>query len=75
MTYPLDKILPPCLLAVLAGAEAVPDIALLGCKKLELLRRFRPFKGGTPAHDHLGDTSRCSTPSNSSAASLPGLPR
>jgi hypothetical protein len=55
VTYPLDKILPPCLLAVLAGAEAVPDIALLGCKKLELLRRFRPFKGGTPAHDHLGD--------------------
>jgi predicted transposase YbfD/YdcC len=24
-------------------------------KKLPLLRRFRPFKDGTPAHDHLGD--------------------
>jgi predicted transposase YbfD/YdcC len=24
-------------------------------KKLALLRRFRPFKDGTPAHDHLGD--------------------
>jgi predicted transposase YbfD/YdcC len=31
------------------------DIALFGCKKLELLRRFRPFANGTPAHDHLGD--------------------
>jgi len=26
-----------------------------GCKKLELLRRFRPFADGTPSHDHLGD--------------------
>jgi predicted transposase YbfD/YdcC len=35
--------------------ETVVDIALFGCKKRELLRRFRPFKDGTPAHDHLGD--------------------
>jgi predicted transposase YbfD/YdcC len=55
LTYPLDEILLLCLLAVLAGAEAVTDIALFGRKKLELLRRFRPFKDGTPAHDHLGD--------------------
>ena len=55
VTYPLDEILLLCLLAVLAGAETVVDIALFGCKKLELLRRFRPFKDGTPAHDHLGD--------------------
>jgi predicted transposase YbfD/YdcC len=40
---------------VLAGAETFVDIALFGCKKRELLRRFRPFKDGTPAHDHLGD--------------------
>ena len=53
--YPLDEILLLCLLAVLAGAESVVDIALFGCKKLEFLRRFRPFKDGTPAHDHLGD--------------------
>ena len=44
-----------CLLAVVAGVETFVDIALFGCKKLELLRRFRPFKDGTPAHDHLGD--------------------
>ena len=55
VTYPLDEILLLCLLAVLAGAETFVDIALFGCKKRELLRRFRPFKNGTPAHDHLGD--------------------
>jgi predicted transposase YbfD/YdcC len=55
VTYPLDEILLLCLLAVLAGAETFVDIALFGCKKRELLRRFRPFKDGTPTHDHLGD--------------------
>jgi predicted transposase YbfD/YdcC len=55
VTYPLDEILLLCLFAVLAGAETVVDIALFGGKKRELLRRFRPFKDGTPAHDHLGD--------------------
>ena len=53
--YPLDEILLLCLLGVLAGAETMVDIALFGRKKLELLRRFRPFSKGTPAHDHLGD--------------------
>jgi predicted transposase YbfD/YdcC len=55
ISYPLDEILLLCLLAVLAGAECFTEIALFGVKKLELLRRFRPFKDGTPAHDHLGD--------------------
>src|SRR3954462_710052 len=55
VSYPLDEILLLCLLAVLAGAETVTDIALFGVKKLALLRRFRPFADGTPAHDHLGD--------------------
>jgi predicted transposase YbfD/YdcC len=53
--YPLDEILLLCLLAVLAGAESVVDIARFGEKKVGLLRRFRPFIHGTPAHDHLGD--------------------
>src|SRR3954467_259080 len=53
--YPLDEILLLCLLAVLAGAECFTEIALFGGKKLEFLRRFRPFRDGTPAHDHLGD--------------------
>src|SRR5271166_3916203 len=56
VTYPLDEILLLCLLAVLAGAEAFTDIARFGEKKLDLLRRFRPFRDGTPAHDHLGDS-------------------
>ena len=53
--YPLDEVLLLCLLAVLAGAESITDIARFGEKKLDLLRRFRPFADGTPAHDHLGD--------------------
>ena len=53
--YPLDEILLLCLLAVLAGSEAFTEIARFGERKLALLRRFRPFKDGTPAHDHLGD--------------------
>jgi hypothetical protein len=31
------------------------DIARFGQKKIELLRRFLPFRDGTPSHDHLGD--------------------
>jgi predicted transposase YbfD/YdcC len=55
VTYPLPEILLLCLLGVLAGGETIADIALFGCKKCDLLRRFRPFRNGTPAHDHLGD--------------------
>src|SRR6267154_6603174 len=53
--YPLDEVLLLCLLAVLAGAETFVDIARFGERKVDLLRRFRPFVHGTPAHDHLGD--------------------
>lgn len=53
--YPLSEVLLLCLLAVLAGAETICDIARFGDKKLALLRRFRPFEAGTPSHDHLGD--------------------
>lgn len=53
--YPLPEVLLLCLLAVLAGAETITDIARFGEAKLALLRRFRPFAEGTPAHDHLGD--------------------
>lgn len=42
VTYPLEEV---CLLAVLAGAETFVDIARFGTKKLDLLRRFRPFRG------------------------------
>ena len=53
--YPLQEILLLCLLAVLAGAETFVDIARFGQKKIALLRRFLPFRDGTPSHDHLGD--------------------
>jgi predicted transposase YbfD/YdcC len=53
--YPLGEVLLLCLLAVLAGAETFVDIARFGQKKIELLRRFLPFRDGTPSHDHLGD--------------------
>src|SRR6202795_1819001 len=53
--YPLPEVLLLILLAVLAGAEAFTDIARFGDRKLELLRRFRPFLDGTPPHDRIGD--------------------
>lgn len=53
--YPLREVLLLCLLAVVAGAETIVDIARFGEKKLPLLRRFLPFACGTPSHDHLGD--------------------
>ena len=53
--YPLSEVLLLCLLAILAGAETIADIARFGEKKLGLLRRFLPFRDGTPSHDHLGD--------------------
>lgn len=60
VVYPLDEVLVLALLAVLAGAETFVDIARFGAKKLALLRRFRPFRDGTPSdgtpsHDHRGD--------------------
>jgi predicted transposase YbfD/YdcC len=55
VVYPLDEVLLLALLAVLAGAETFVDIARFGDKKLDLLRRFRPFRDGTPPHDRIGD--------------------
>ena len=45
ITYPLGEVLLLCLLAVLGGAETFVDIARFGEKKIDLLRRFRPFRG------------------------------
>src|ERR1700720_1839908 len=55
VNYPLPEVLLLILLAVLAGAEPFTDIARFGERKIELLRRFRPYVNGTPSHDHLGD--------------------
>jgi predicted transposase YbfD/YdcC len=55
VVYPLNEVLLLALLATLAGAETFTDIARFGDKKLALLRRFRPFRDGTPPHDRIGD--------------------
>jgi len=55
VVYPLEEVLLLALLASLAGADTFTDIARFGAKKLALLRRFRPFRDGTPPHDRIGD--------------------
>ena len=55
VVYPLVEVLILVLLAVMAGAEAFTEIERFGKVKLPLLRRFAPFKNGTPPHDTLGD--------------------
>jgi DDE_Tnp_1-associated len=55
VVYRLDEVLLLALLATLAGAQTFTDIARFGERKLALLRRFRPFKDGTPPHDRIGD--------------------
>jgi len=53
--YPLAEVLLLCLLAVLSGAEDFVAIARWGQGRINFLRRFLPFKDGTPSHDQLGD--------------------
>ncbi|MEO1609980.1 MAG: ISAs1 family transposase [Pseudomonadota bacterium] len=53
--YPLEEILLLVLCGVLAGADGWVEIQKFGEKKLDLLRRFRPFENRTPSHDQLGD--------------------
>ena len=72
VAYPLDEILLLCLLAVLAGAEAITDIARFGEKRRDLLRRFRPFADGTPAQTTSATSWPRSMPRRSSVASSPG---
>ncbi len=72
--YPLDEILLLCLLAVLAGAETITDIALFGVKKRELLRRFRSATA-RPRMITLAISWPRWMPSSSSAASPPGSRR
>ncbi|MEO1608758.1 MAG: ISAs1 family transposase [Pseudomonadota bacterium] len=53
--YPLGEILLLVLCGVLAGADGWMEIQKFGQKKLDFLRRLRPFENGTPSHDQLGD--------------------
>jgi DDE_Tnp_1-associated len=52
--YPLDEILLLVLLAVMTDCDGWVEVARFGEKRLALLRRFHPFKDGTPSHDQLG---------------------
>ena len=54
VAYPLDEVLLLVLCAVISGADGWTSIALYGEKKLQFLRRFLPFKHGTPSHDPVG---------------------
>ena len=53
--YPLDEILLIVLAGVMAGADDFVEISFWGRRKLDWLRRFRPFKHGVPSHDTLND--------------------
>lgn len=52
--YPLDEILFLSIAAVISGADTWTSISLFGKAKLDWLRKFFPFKNGSPSHDVLG---------------------
>jgi len=49
--YPLDEILFTALAAVLCGSESYYDFETFGKTQLPWLKKFFPFKNGTPSHD------------------------
>ena len=49
--YPLNEILLIAFLAILSGANSWGDLERFGNSKLKFLRKFLPFKNGTPSHD------------------------
>lgn len=55
VVYPLDEILLVVLCGTLAGAEDFAEIQRWGLRKLDFLRRLRPFERGIPSHDTLND--------------------
>jgi len=52
--YPLPEILLLLLAGTLAGGDDFVEIALWGRQHLDLLRRFLPYRNGTPSHDTIG---------------------
>lgn len=53
--YPLNEIFFLVISAVISGTEDWQGIALFGEEKIGWLRKFLPYKKGTPSHDVLGD--------------------
>ena len=52
--YPLEEILFLVISAVVSGMDSWVDISLFGETKLPWLRKYFPYKSGTPSHDVLG---------------------
>lgn len=55
VVYPLDEVLLVVLCGVMAGAEDFVEISRWGQRKIDFLRRFKPFARGVPSHDTLND--------------------
>src|SRR5258708_5913682 len=55
VAFPLVDVVLFWLLPAVARGETFFVLPPFGQKKIELLRRFLPFRDGTPSHDHLGD--------------------
>jgi hypothetical protein len=55
VVYPLEEILLVVLCGTLSGADDFAEIQRWGVRKLEFLRRMRPFERGIPSHDTLND--------------------
>ena len=53
--YPLPEILFLTIASVISGADNWTAISRFGNAKLEWLRKYYPYKNGTPSHDILGD--------------------
>ena len=53
--YPLTEIFFLVISAVVSGTEDWQGIAMFGEEKIDWLRKFLPYKKGTPSHDVLGD--------------------
>ena len=49
--YPLNEILFSSLVAVCCGSESYYDFETFGKEQLRWLKKFFPFKNGTPSHD------------------------
>jgi hypothetical protein len=49
--YPLTEILFTTLVAVCCGSESYDDFETFGEEQLRWLKKFFPFKNGTPSHD------------------------
>lgn len=53
LSYKLEEVFLLTLVATIAGAETMVDIANYGKEKLKFLRKYLPYQNGTPSHDTL----------------------